>query len=111
MEELGQATEHEVVLGFLQAEVDSPRYGARIAWVLQQLGLTRALIDKPDLTREQDNQQRILVLANTRGYRANLYLFAGFPCDATAWRRVRLGPDDFPLLRSATNGVRPALSS
>jgi len=99
VDELGLATEHDMVLAFLQAEVDSPRFGTAVAGVLQALGLTRALIDQPDLMSEQENGQRILVLANTRGYRINRYLFTGFPCEATTWRRVGLGRDDFPLLR------------
>ena len=99
MEELGPATEHDMVLAFLQGEVDSPRWRERYAWVIQQLGATRDLIDRPDLTREADNRQRITVLANMRGYRVNRFLFTGFPCDATTWRRVRLAPGDFGLLR------------
>ncbi len=48
--------EHDmVVLAFLRAEVDSPRWREGCIWVLQQLGATRDHIDRPDLTREPDN--------------------------------------------------------
>jgi hypothetical protein len=99
VQELGPATEHDVVLAFLQAEVDSPRFGPRVAQVLQGLRLTRALIDQPDLASAQQNFDRIRVLASYRGYRVNQALFTGFPCDTITWRRVRLGPDDFAMLR------------
>lgn len=97
MEELGLATEHEMVLAFLQAEIGSERWRGHYATGLEQLGLTRALIDHADLTNEQDNQHRIELLASVRGYRANRWLFTGFPLD-TVWRRARLAPADFALL-------------
>src|SRR5215467_13052121 len=105
--ELGPATEHEVVLAFLQAEVDSPRFGPLVAQVLQGLQLTRALIDQPDLTGAQQNLERINVLANYRGYRVNLWLFNGFPCDTITWRRARLGLDDFAMLRYGNEKCAP----
>jgi len=49
MEELGAATEHDMVLTFLQAEVDSPRWRDNVQTVLEHFGATRALIDRPDL--------------------------------------------------------------
>jgi hypothetical protein len=101
MDELGPATEHEMVLAFLQAEVDAPRWRDRYAWALQQIGATRALIDRPDLTSDAENAKRIDILRRVRGYRGNEYLFRGFPLDTT-WRHVRLPPVQFDLLRHCT---------
>lgn len=79
MQELGPATEHEMVLAFLQAEVDSPRWTHLYAAMLQQLGATRDLVDHADLTRDEENLRRIQLLAGVRGYRMNAALFRGFP--------------------------------
>lgn len=97
MKELGPASEHEMILAFLQAEVDSNRFGAITAQALQQVGATRTLIDQPDVKNATENGQRLDVLSRTRGYPGQL-LFQGFP-DDVAWRRVQLEPEDFKLLR------------
>jgi hypothetical protein len=107
MDELGLATEHDMVLAFLWAEVDSPRWRELYASILQSVRVSRGIIDRPDLTRAEDNEQRIRVLARTRGYRVSKYLFTGFPCDTTTWRRVRLGPGDFGLLRYGNQSCAP----
>jgi hypothetical protein len=96
--ELGATTEHDMALAFLQAEIDSVRWRDHYAAALQQLRLTRALVDQADLSDERANRDRISLLAIVRGYRANLYLFNGFPVDTT-WRRVRFTQADFGLLR------------
>src|SRR5438445_2618632 len=104
MEELGPATGHEMVLAFVQAEVDSHRFGHLVAGALQQMGLTRALIDHANLTNDTENMQRRELLGRTRGYltnRTNYSLFINFP-DDIKWRRVRLESDDFKLLRYCT---------
>jgi hypothetical protein len=101
MDDFGPATEHEMVLAFLQAEVDAPRWRDRYAWALQQIGATRALVDRPDLTSDAENAKRIAILGGVRGYRGNVYLFRGFPLDTT-WRRVRLPPVQCDLLRQCT---------
>jgi hypothetical protein len=103
MKELGPATEHEMVLAFLQAEIDSPRWSACYAAGLRRLGATRVLIDAANLGSAQENQSRIALLGLVRGYRVDTLLFAGFPSNVV-WRRVVLDATDFGLLRFANLG-------
>jgi hypothetical protein len=107
MEELGPATEHDAVLAFLQAEIDSPRWRHHVQQGLQSVGAGRSLIDAPNLHSAEENRERISVLAY-RGYRRGQFLFTGFPCETARWRRVRLYRSDFPLLRYGNEQCAPA---
>lgn len=98
MIELGPARECEVVVAFLRAEVDSPRYAGFIAPQLQMLRLSRAeLIDNPDLNNEIHNRMRLQML-DYRGLRNREYLFSQFPADVR-WRRVELEPHELVRLK------------
>jgi hypothetical protein len=74
------ASESEMVLEFLRAEIGSV------------IGLDADLCDP------QDNFKRAVVLDCLRGYSRRIWLFSKFPTD-TAWKRVKLTPEDFPSLR------------
>jgi hypothetical protein len=104
MIELGPASEHEMVLAFLKAEIDASRYHDVIQSFLECLapsGLTRdELIDRPNLSDEHQNQARLWILQEFRGYRKNQFLFSGFPLDAV-WRRVGIEPHELHRLRYA----------
>jgi hypothetical protein len=101
MIELGPATEHEMILAFLKAEVDASRYRDTVQRCLEIVGFTRQeLIDRPNLSDERQNQARLRILQTFRGYGRNQYLFTGFPRDAV-WRRVALEPHEFNRLRYA----------
>jgi hypothetical protein len=77
-----------MVLAFLRAEIDSPRFGAVYQSILAQTGKRRSiLIDHADLSKKGDNAERIELLAQVRGYKTNRYLFVGFP-DDVAWTRA-----------------------
>ena len=90
MKELGPATEHEVVLAFVRAEIDSTRFGSHYQNVLANSGLNRSrLIDDADLSNTNENHVREELLKAVRGYKANQYLFTGFPADIK-WRRIEL---------------------
>jgi hypothetical protein len=104
MEELGAATEHEMVFAFLQAEIGSVRFGHIYAEGFRQLGQTRALVDHANLGDDRANDARMRLLRGVRGYGANAYLFNGFPNDAR-WRRARLTQADFRLLRYANQSA------
>jgi len=98
MIELGPARGCEVVLAFLRAEVDSPRYGGQIAWQLQAFCLSRTLlIDNADLDNENHNLIR-LVMLDYRGFRNRAALFHQFPADVL-WRRVELEPHELGRLK------------
>lgn len=101
MIERGPANELEMVLAFLRAELDSPRFGAAYQGILDRSGVSRvALIDRPDLGSRRDNFHRSELLRAVRGYGSRTLLFAGFPTDV-AWRRVDLEQADLDRLRYA----------
>ena len=87
MVDLGTASENDVVLAFLRAEIDAPRFRDGHIQYLQSLGRSRtSLIDRADLANECDNHMRAISLALTRGYGRNALLFRGYPNDIV-WRR------------------------
>jgi hypothetical protein len=94
MEELGLATSDDVVLAFLQAEIDSPEYGPCIVDRLSRIGYDRSvLIDNGDSGDAHANRVRADILCRCRGY-----LFQGFPSN-TKWRRVLLDLNDIGRLK------------
>jgi len=98
MIEIGPATEDEMIAAFLQAEINSSRYGDRIKLALQLSGFSRAAIDVPDTSDADANAMRRWVLGSYRGY-PNAALFTGFP--PVTWHRARLEPADFQRMRYA----------
>lgn len=97
---MGSAVEAEMVLAFLRAEIDSPRFGPYHLSALQQLGFDRRLIEMADLADDGQNAARRRVLGAVRGYGADQFLFRGFPDDAR-WRRILLVPSDYRRLKYA----------
>ncbi len=95
--ERGPATEDEMVLAFLQAEIRSSRYGSIIQRTLAQLGWKNSLIENPNLADEVENAQRRELLSY-RGYLRREGLFTRFPLDVL-WRRVDLEPTDLQVIR------------
>ncbi len=94
MKEFGAASEDDVVLAFLRAEIDSPKWEQKYSRELRNLNLDRvSLIDAADLTDARACVARKLLLDGVRGYGRNVALFAGFPRDTT-WRRVEVAPSD-----------------
>ena len=90
MKVLGSATEDEMVLAFLRAEIDSAGFGPLYQSRLTHFGLNRTpLIDEAGLANAKDNHNRIKLLRAVRGYKADLALFMGFPGDVQ-WHRVEL---------------------
>jgi hypothetical protein len=90
MVDLGAASENEVVLAFLRAEIDAPRYQEGYVRCLQGMGLPREdLIDRADLGNTFDNHVRAICLASNRGYGLNAGLFQGYPNDIV-WRRFEV---------------------
>jgi len=101
MIELRKAEEDEVVLAFLQAEVDSPRYAEWILAGLAENGASRgALIDGADLRNRADNAMRRALLGRFRGFGGNTLLFAGFPHDVQ-WTWVQISQAEQSILKYA----------
>src|SRR6266436_4649619 len=101
MIDLGPVTEHDMILAFLQAEVDSARFGSLYQNCfdqLKQIGFNRQLlVDTPNLQSGQQNVIRMEILKAVRGYGANQLLYRCFPSDVT-WRRVALEQIDLSKL-------------
>jgi hypothetical protein len=92
MIEVRPATADEMVLAFLQAEIDSPRFGPNLRGWLAHHSLDRAtLIDNGLVNDPEQSRHRAEALKATRGYQANVALFTGFPHDVQ-WRRVQIEP-------------------
>jgi hypothetical protein len=90
MVDLGPSSENEMVLAFLRAEIDAPRYRDSCSQALQAIGRSRAtLIDAAALNNDTENRDRAHVLRLVRGYGANVILFHGFPNDV-AWQRYEV---------------------
>jgi len=89
MIERGSATEDDVIWAFLQAELESSRWGPHVNQALAGLGLDRSLIDAPNLNDPMDNRLRRRVLTADR---------RGLPMDVT-WRRVDLEASDFETIQ------------
>jgi hypothetical protein len=101
MIDLRPATEDDVVLAFLQAEIDSSRFGSTYQSILANSGLDGgSVIDNPDRNSEQSNRIRRELLTLVCGYGASQFLFTGFPIDVT-WRRLALEQTDLPKLKYA----------
>jgi hypothetical protein len=97
MIELSPATQDEMILAFLRAEIHSSRYRQFVSQGLAHLGFQRCLIDLPNLSDANQNHARRLVLQQYRGW-PKTRLFREFPADAT-WRRVILEAQDFQDMR------------
>jgi hypothetical protein len=101
MIELRRAEENEVVLAFLQAEIDSPRWAKWILGALAENGVGRGeLIDHPDLGNQTANAMRRALLGRFRGFGVNTYLFAEFPYDVQ-WTWVQISQAEQSILKYA----------
>jgi hypothetical protein len=90
-----------VILAFLQAEIDSARFGPSYAAVLSNFGLERGLIvDQPDLKSDKENRIRRELLTAVRGYGNRTFLFQGFRQDVT-WRKVAITNEEVGKLKYA----------
>jgi hypothetical protein len=99
MIERGAASESEVILAFLKAEADSPRFGPVMLPLVARLGFSRnRLIDEADLNDERQNATRRGILQWYRGFGKNDLMFRGFP-DDVVWRRVEVEPHDHGHLK------------
>lgn len=108
---IGPATENEMILAFLRAEIDSPRYGPLYQQRLSSSGFSRyQLIESPDLNDAPQNTTRMALLRDVRGYSTNLYLFQGFPRDVE-WQRIRLDPPKLKRLKYANHPTWTTLSN
>ena len=102
MEIIRQASEDEMVLEFLKAEINTINSGQRniqnaINSELQRLGKDKKIITEGTIFDGQ-NETRSEILGNSRGYKKNKMLFRNFP-SIRQWDFVNLGGRDFEKLK------------
>src|SRR5262245_3361138 len=98
MHTVARLTEDDMVATFLRAEVWSPRYGPRLRYELDRLGLSGELLERPDTADPRANADRRAVLDAHRGYLTGTRLFDGFPDDVDWWL-CNATPDDLAEVR------------
>lgn len=97
-----KSREEEMVLAFLKAEIDSPRFKKSVKEVLSKSNKTRSLIDQANLNDVEENKLRAVCLAS-RGFKnkqALFPLFQGFPPN-TSWKRMSLSKKELGILKYA----------
>jgi hypothetical protein len=109
MHDLCAITEDEMVAVFLQTEIASTRFAARLLAILQRDGRDRRVIDRPHLDDAEENAYRALVLGEHRGYRRHADVFTDMP-DDVRWFRARLTREELARVRYITYDYWTALS-
>src|SRR6266851_4494348 len=89
MQDLGPATDDQVILAWLQAERKSPRFQNNVRADAATLAAIEEAAKNPDLTDPQQNDLRRQVIAGTRGFGQGTLLFRGLANDI-AWRRAHV---------------------
>ncbi|TMC39205.1 MAG: hypothetical protein E6J28_03945 [Chloroflexi bacterium] len=96
MEDLGAATEDQVILAWLQAEIESPDFQAYIVGNPPQpanLSLALKAARSPDLRDQAQNDLRRQIITSIYGFGQGKGSFEGL-ANEIAWRRVKLTTDE-----------------
>jgi hypothetical protein len=97
---IGPATEDDMVLAFLRAEIESSRFAGDLLALLARRGLDRTIVDQADLSDAEANFRRREVLEEHRGPRRGpgAGVFNGFP-DDVSWSWAALNPAELADVR------------
>jgi hypothetical protein len=96
MDDLGAATEDQVILAWLQAEIESPDFQAYLIGNPPNpanLSLALKAARTPDLHDQTQNELRRQIIAGSYGFGRGTGIFEGLT-DDIRWRRFRLTTDD-----------------
>ncbi len=102
MQDLGPATDDQVILAWLQAENKSPRFKNNVVGNAAALAAVRDAAQHPDLTNPQQNDLRRQVIAGTRGFGLGTWLFRGLANDIV-WRRAHVTIGEVGAMLYANN--------
>jgi hypothetical protein len=91
-----EASEDEVILAFLQAEIDSERHAPKMLKALRADGRPRSLVDSAVLEDPGQNAYRRSLLGRVRGWARGEGMFQGFP--ARGWSGTSFDSGLPPLL-------------
>lgn len=80
-----EATENEVILAFLQAEAQSPRFAAAVS--RNYKGNLWDLVYRADLNDKKQNAERRRILGKTRGWGRGKLLFENLDTSKLRWER------------------------
>lgn len=85
MQWLRPSSEAEMVALFLRTELPSDRWRDELEALLERAGLPERVVTDPDLDDDGENQARLRLLTQHRGYGNRTEIFAGFPYDVRWW--------------------------
>lgn len=92
------SSEAEMVSEFLKAELNSARWGTKVAKIVKRFNASKDIINKPNLSDRKENAIRRKVLGEFRGYKRNKSLFQNFPKNVR-WKIVLLDKNDFKSIK------------
>lgn len=81
MRRLRPSSEAEMVALFLRTELASARWQDDLRALLEHAGLPGRVVTAPDLGDDAENQARLRLLTEHRGYGTRTEIFEGFPHD------------------------------
>ncbi len=96
MDDLGVASDDQVILSWLQAEIESPPFQTYLIGDPPKpthLARALALARNPDLENAQQNVERRRIIASAHGFGRGALIFAGL-ADDVVWHRVRASISD-----------------
>ena len=105
--------EAEVIAEFLRAEIDSPRFGARVRARIDADGRTDGVVRAADTSSAADNAYRAALLHAYRGVGGSAPLLEGLP-EQIEWHRAQIARDaldevhyiDYPYWTELSGGTR-----
>jgi hypothetical protein len=96
MEDLGAVSDDQVILAWLQAEIESPPFQSYLIGdppKPSHLARALALARNPDLGNAAQNAERRRIIASAHGFGRGALIFAGL-ADDVVWRRFRASTSD-----------------
>lgn len=91
-------SEEEMVAAFLKMEITSTRFGKDILALLERDGVSRNILETPDIHDDAQNACRAALLGEYRGYRQNRDLFEDFP-ENVRWYHAALTKAELAKVR------------
>jgi hypothetical protein len=87
-----------MVAVFLRTELPAPRSRDSLRAMLAREGVPERVVTDPDLGNDADNQARLRLLTQHRGYSTRTELFDGFP-DDVRWQWMAITPAELTRVR------------
>jgi hypothetical protein len=97
MKIIADSSENEMISEFLKAEING-RFRNKILKALKKHGISRKIIDDPDLKNGKENDFRKTILKEYRGYRENKELFGNFP-EKIKWKKALFSRKDLEKIK------------